>query len=276
MPTPPARDPETVRALDALRSAATRPPKPAPDPAQSSYHCLACGYPLLPESSLRCSECGLEHGVELLNRWYEGRERERLDRLRWLIRVWFILQVALLPVLLELFWLPVVSVVAAMQWVVVGWIYFVAAAGRWRSFPAMFAIGGMHVALILTIATMRDLTQQYPGHIGGITFNGLAVAAAGLLLLALDERAGRARVALAGVMQRWGYALLAIAAAVIASYPLLWWKLMQSGAPNVLTAVGWTMAENLPPFAIALAAWWLAYRLIGRRRRMLFGETHNS
>lgn len=276
MPTSPTPDRDTIQALDTLRSAAPKPLRPAAEAAQAPYRCLACGYPLLPESGLRCSECGLEHGVETLNRWYDGRERERLDRLRWLIRVWFILQLALLPALLDLFWLPAVSVLAALQWVLVGWVYFVAAAGRWRTFAAMFAIGGMHVALILTIATMRDLTQQYPGNIGGVTFNALAVAAAGLLLLTLEERVGSRQVALAGLMQRWGYALLAVAAGVIASYPLLWWKLLQSGAPNALTAIGWTLAENLPPFALALGAWWLAYRLIGGRRRMLFGEPHKS
>jgi hypothetical protein len=276
MPTPPAPDRETIRALDAMRSAAPRPATPTADVVQSPNRCLGCGYPLLPESGLRCSECGLEHGVETLKRWYDGRERERLDRLRWLIRAWFILQLALLPALLDLFWLPAVSVAAAVQWALVGWIFFVATAGRWRAFPAMFAIGGMHVALILTIATMRDLTQQYPGNLGGVTFNGLAVAAAGLLLLALDEPVGRGRLALADWMRRWGFALLAIAAGMIASYPLLWWKLLQAGAPNALAAVGWTLAENLPPFALALAAWWLAYRLIGRRRRMLFGGTHKS
>ncbi len=105
-PSPPARPPTdpgdpfpvVPPPTTAPKQVTQSPPSYARHPPE--FRCLACGYPLLDDGELRCSECGHEHDRPTLKAWFNGDEESRFTRVIWLIVATLFLRLFMLPPLL--------------------------------------------------------------------------------------------------------------------------------------------------------------------------------
>ncbi len=257
-PTPPTADAnDPFPALPAFTATPTQvpvgPPARGRRAAAPEYRCLACGYPLLDNGNLRCSECGREHDRATLNAWFSGDEESRFTRVIWLIVATLFLRLFLLPPLL---WAS--RAAAACVIVVAGLTAYAGKQGSIGGYYAGATIAAGSFMVLLTWAT-SPLSYYTLDLIAGCTL---------VLSLLHEPCVGR-------VLPRRTDATLPLVALFLA--PLLagvCYLLLQTTAPPMWGAV--TVPAAYSPFgfvvpAVAATAIWLfAWRTAVRVRNTLF------
>lgn len=107
------------------------------------YRCLRCGYPLLPESGWRCSECGAAHQESTLRHWYSADERLRASRLQWICGAVLLAHVCTLPSAVGVLQAGIFDLLRIGGLVLAGWGAWEAGRKRLSSSAGTWAIGGM-------------------------------------------------------------------------------------------------------------------------------------
>ncbi len=121
-----------------------RPPATASSEVRGApYRCLRCGYPLLPESGWRCSECGAAHQESVLRHWYSADERLRASRLQWICGAVLFAHVCTLPSAIGLLQAGIFDLLRIAALVLAGWGAWEAGRRRFSTPAGTWAIGGM-------------------------------------------------------------------------------------------------------------------------------------
>ena len=299
MPTPHPDDRDTLKALDSLRTAATPPrpvrtffaptpvtpaaaPNPAPAPAGSpaadaAVRCLKCGYRLLLEGTLRCSECGREHSISELNDWYSGPEQRRLEHVIWLIAAGLFLRLWPVPQMLGLVWFPVLVLAPVAAVALAGWACIIAGSGRMHEPAGRYAVAGAITAAIAVAWALaaRDDLLASPASI--LTLAVFDIMLAWLLLGAMSRPVGSSDVW--GMRRgRWiAFIGLFVTPAIGVAYVMLNSVLFQVSEQLADAALNSLLAElarsafsQLLPWFVVLAIWFIVWRWFTAMRRTLF------
>jgi hypothetical protein len=239
-PQPPPPPPAEPRAAGAAETDDGAPPR---------LRCVGCGYPLARPGAQRCSECGLALDEDVLERWFDGAERERFERVQWLVVAVLFLKLLLLPNML--------CAARGMMALVAGTACFVAGREKEQTTGGYAGIAGMVAAGTMLL---------FAGHDGALAFYTLDIAVAALLLLTLlyDIELGPIAVRTPG--RRWATGLL-FAAPV---FGLLCFLL--DGESSQLAIGPFPIFGLVLPHLAASGAWLFAWYTVRTVRRMLFGR----
>lgn len=284
MPDKPTTDDGNLEALETLHRSAGPPPpnRPAKGPSAPRLRCLHCGYGLLEQSGFRCSECGTQYRIETLNRWFSGQERNRFERVLWLVRAALLIHILILPDLLNIVRLDLAQAGWMLAAGAIGWACFLAGRGKYSQIAGHYAVGGIAVASILAFQAIRG---SWGNAIVMMTPALCALDAIGACLLLLAMIADVERVELWGarrarvVMLAMLVALPLLAASSILTANALRGPMTPSGfgavfappvvAPSLLRIV----VQNAPLVIGLLSVWVYVWRwLAGFQARILAPE----
>ncbi|MFO0840232.1 MAG: hypothetical protein U1D55_17120 [Phycisphaerae bacterium] len=229
-------------------------------PSSRHYRCLSCGYRLIWESGLQCSECGKHWDRAALERWFDGVEKLRFERIAWLVKV---VLVALGVSLLALFDERFASL--GLVWpLVAAYAMWVAVRGRLDRQSSDFASVGLVCALIAAGNYLRPTASllNYSEH---FQVNWLfAIVIGYLMLLAMT---GDRELVGASASRLVGLVVLCMAAIPIV-FDL---------APISLSAMGSrtvsALALSIFTLLLSAAMWGLVWLRVARVHFLLFGES---
>lgn len=141
----------------------------------AAYRCLYCGYELDPGSDMICPECGTQFTRRVLDRWFDGDEQQRLERMMWLIMAILFLKACMfIPAFT--FFARFIGALAAMY---ACWLSF---HDKTETNAGMFGVAGF-LASLVTLCLIISPAAAYP--------LVLDMAPAGLLLAAaVTDREG--------------------------------------------------------------------------------------
>lgn len=280
-PTPAAKPQRPVDPPPPRRTAIGKvlPSQPAdrsqapPDDAKKTAlrRCLACGYPLQPETDFRCSECGRQWVTPILERWFDGAERRRFSEALWLIKVFLVVQLCGLP---EAIGLTALGYQAYRVWDllsigVAGWALIVANGKRWQEAPSRYGIIGTLILGVAVVFLCWNTFVENADVQNRVLCTLLAVVAP-LLILALVNDPPEFFSGPAA--RRW-----LVPVAILIGCSLSWLPLISDDwlpLPTAVSAVTGTSALVLTlsvlPRLVLLALWLLAWWWIRRVSRALF------
>lgn len=277
---PPAKSavpPPKPAAAPPLRAAGARQPAPPALPSGPSVRCLRCGYRLLLESALRCSECGRQHTRSELDAWNSGVEQRRVEFVIWLVAAGLVIRLGMLAQLLGIVRLPLLGYVPVAAAAFSAWACYAAGQGRFGQPAGRYALGGLIAA---TIQVLLTLFEVGPGAVFANWTNALSIftvdlLTAGCLLGAMSRPASVGDV--------WGAArgrslatiglilTLVFAVAYGGLFPILYVTGVATGASGWLaTAPAYHLFGSVLPYAVLLGGWFFVWRWFVRLHRTLF------
>ncbi|MGE0481293.1 MAG: hypothetical protein AB7Q17_12555 [Phycisphaerae bacterium] len=235
--------------------------------------CLGCGYPVMPEISLRCSECGRMHTIAELNQWFAGGEAARFDRVVGFTQLALAMKALLLPSTFGLvgFSTPV-QVVYIFSWVACVWAALTAGWGRFATRAGNIAAAALHVAgfaLIISLYKLATGSVVLPFGDWDAAYGMLELAAAVLVLNAMLHASAGVTVpeARRSVHVAWGLLLFVLIAVLIESVGPV-----REALSGVRAIGGAVYPTKLLLIAIILAGWAGVWWRLTVVRKRLFGS----
>lgn len=261
-PARPSKKPPPPPPPSPAPAMAPTPPAPSPNEMEEPlYRCLHCGYPIAEGGAPRCNECGRTYDADVLERWFDGDEKQRYEHVTWLVLAVLFLKLLLLP---DLLWVSRLGTVSVLIWVGV-----LALRGKQNSIGGYYAIGVLVVAGLMLL-----VSWGVP-----LAFYTLDMIAGCLLLLAMlhDPEIGPL---LTSSTSRHLAPILLFVAPVFAIGCYVGHRIVAStlivSVPTTRSAQ--TLSEIFTPFGFILpylaaaAVWIFIWRTLAGMQKKLFGK----
>ncbi len=281
-----ASHPPAVPRGSAGKRQASTPAEPAssPTPAEPSeerkaherrFRCLHCGYALMSENGFRCSECGREHERYVLERWFWGKEENRLERVLWLVRACVFLK-------LWVFEYSIMALASTASSAAVLWACWQAGQGKRDTVGWQYAVAGMVVAGLSLLSTVFGAFGLGAFGLGAAAIVTLDIVSACLLLTAMLRDADRQELWREPTGSR-------IALGILLAAPLLGivFAMFESGSGvfgfSSSLGISGKLSNFLPgpirfliPRVAALAVWLFVWYWLAGLKRAMFGQAQHE
>ena len=244
-------------------------------PAGPVYRCLRCGYRLLPESGLRCSECGRQHTQQQMETWFSGAEQRRIELIIWRIGAGLFLRLWPIPQMLNLLWLPVLLLAPLGAAILAGWACGTVVKRPLDSARAKYALAGVLLAAGEFLWSLREFLNGsfLAGPEYTMTYVALDLMLAWLLFAALARPAdgadvwGAARARWIAFIGLMATPVFAVCYTLLSNMTYVAGEIFGGGLPSGLLG---SLLGHLVPYVVLVAVWAFLWHWFASFRRALF------